>query len=493
MKKIVIASAAILLAACGDEVTEVTNIYHSGFNVVDSVKDLPKCTDDNEGDQAFVKKESSARICVDGDWVSMAPDAGNGDFSCKTEELKDKNGLKIVCNGDSIGVVLNGEKGDAGKDGKDGKDGEDGSGCSIVEKTNSSMTVVCGDSTMVVQLGSGTTENTPMDTSDIDTSVATGNINCIENSKKEIIHLEATDEYVCQDNAWIHAGRIEGCRSGSAAKIDDKYYGCSSNQWVNISERVYSNTADSLCLEDGKMISGIVDTSAYFVCNANLWRVASTFEINEKKVCTSELYSQIYKFDQKFYKCSAKGWNTLNGSILGIMKDEDGLEYSTVVIGSQQWMSENLNYETDRSYCYNDTDCGFGRLYTWEAAMTACPDGWHLPSSDEWNLFFEETEVRGVASLIKSRAYWGSTGVNEYGFNAKPAGYRNYDGKYYGQFPGYNDDVDPVFGYQTFFWGASLSEDSLAYYISLHDATNDIIIGYGNKENAYSVRCVQDD
>ena len=126
MKKIVIASAAILLAACGDEVTEVTNIYHSGFNVVDSVKDLPKCTDDNEGDQAFVKKESSARICVDGDWVPMAPDAGNGDFSCKTVELKDKSGLKIVCNGDSIGVVLNGEKGDAGKDGKDGDDGKDG-------------------------------------------------------------------------------------------------------------------------------------------------------------------------------------------------------------------------------------------------------------------------------------------------------------------------------------------------------------------------------
>ena len=126
MKKIVIASAAILLAACGDEVTEVTNIYHSGFNVVDSVKDLPKCTDDNEGDQAFVKKESSARICVDGDWVPMAPDVGNSDFSCKTEELKDKSGLKIVCNGDSIGVVLNGEKGDAGKDGKDGDDGKDG-------------------------------------------------------------------------------------------------------------------------------------------------------------------------------------------------------------------------------------------------------------------------------------------------------------------------------------------------------------------------------
>ncbi|WP_297702399.1 FISUMP domain-containing protein [uncultured Fibrobacter sp.] len=54
------------------------------------------------------------------------------DFSCTTKPLKDSSGVKIICNGDSIGVVLNGKdgekgaKGDAGKNGKDGKDGKDG-------------------------------------------------------------------------------------------------------------------------------------------------------------------------------------------------------------------------------------------------------------------------------------------------------------------------------------------------------------------------------
>ena len=112
------------LLACGDTV-ENTTINQMGMEVVDSEGDLPKCSDENEGDVAFVKDEDASRVCVDGDWKPVSSN-GSGDFSCKTVELKDGSGLKIVCNGDSIGVVLNGSDGKAGKDGKDGADGEDG-------------------------------------------------------------------------------------------------------------------------------------------------------------------------------------------------------------------------------------------------------------------------------------------------------------------------------------------------------------------------------
>ena len=100
---------ASLFVACGDTV-ENTTINQTGLEVVDTEDDLPECTDDNEGDQAIVKGENFARVCLDGDWVALNGPAGE-DFSCKTEELKDKSGLKIVCNGDSIGVVLNGKPG----------------------------------------------------------------------------------------------------------------------------------------------------------------------------------------------------------------------------------------------------------------------------------------------------------------------------------------------------------------------------------------------
>ena len=123
MKKtyLAFASAAFLLAACGDT---VENVNQMGMDVVDSVADLPKCTSSNEGEQAFVKGEPTVRVCIEGEWFATAS-GDAGDFSCKTEELKDGSGLKIICNGDSIGVVLNGEKGDSGKDGKDGSDGKD--------------------------------------------------------------------------------------------------------------------------------------------------------------------------------------------------------------------------------------------------------------------------------------------------------------------------------------------------------------------------------
>ena len=116
--------AAALLMACGDTV-ENTTINQMGMEVVDSEDDLPKCSDENEGDVAFVKDEDASRVCVAGDWKPVSSN-GFGDFSCKTVELKDGSGLKIVCNGDSIGVVLNGSDGKAGKDGKDGDDGKDG-------------------------------------------------------------------------------------------------------------------------------------------------------------------------------------------------------------------------------------------------------------------------------------------------------------------------------------------------------------------------------
>src|SRR5437773_669238 len=56
----------------------------------------------------------------------------------------------------------------------------------------------------------------------------------------------------------------------------------------------------------------------------------------------------------------------------------------------KQWTTENLNVDTDGSYCYGDAEPNcrrYGRLYTWEAAQQGCHslgDGWRLPTDDEW-------------------------------------------------------------------------------------------------------------
>lgn len=67
------------------------------------------------------------------------------------------------------------------------------------------------------------------------------------------------------------------------------------------------------------------------------------------------------------------------------------IELEGGVFVKRTWMAENLNYEVPDSFCYKDevAYCGaYGRLYTFNAAVKACPEGWHIPTISEWSLLF---------------------------------------------------------------------------------------------------------
>jgi len=71
----------------------------------------------------------------------------------------------------------------------------------------------------------------------------------------------------------------------------------------------------------------------------------------------------------------------------------DGMNYHWAKIGSQTWMTGNLDYKIPGgSWAYNNdsvSEMNFGRLYTWKAAQSACPKGWHLPSDKEWGVLIK--------------------------------------------------------------------------------------------------------
>jgi len=119
-----------------------------------------------------------------------------------------------------------------------------------------------------------------------------------------------------------------------------------------------------------------------------------------------------------------------------LMTDKGGRTYETVVIGEQTWMAKNLDYagpcnDTGICYDYDYKNCTtYGRLYNLETAMKVCPDGWHLPSNEEWSVLIEA--AGGWESLKSKRGWRIYNGTNAYGFSALPGGYVEfYRGQYY--------------------------------------------------------------
>ena len=180
-----------------------------------------------------------------------------------------------------------------------------------------------------------------------------------------------------------------------------------------------------------------------------------------------------------------------------LVDKRDGKAYKTVKIGNQTWMAENLNYNVDSSFCYNneESNCAkYGRLYKWNAAMKACPDGWHLPSKEEFEILFkfvggaqeDAWKWENAGKMLKSTNGWNEyegkdgNGNDAFGFSALPAGYRNGNGDF-------NNE-----GNRAYFWSSTESVSGSAYYMGLDFSKDDAFLNSFYKTHGFSVRCVKD-
>lgn len=206
--------------------------------------------------------------------------------------------------------------------------------------------------------------------------------------------------------------------------------------------------------------------------------------------------------------------------------DIDGNKYEVVKIGDMWWMKENLRttklndgtpieyvacqldwidldfddivwynkclqlpiysyYEADESNIEK-----YGLLYNFMAANTGklCPEGWHVPTRDEWmatiELFGEPAEV---ADAFKSENGWEDVegkpgnGTNESSFSALPGGYI----EEYGNWGG--------IGKHAYFWTSSDAGQNYAHYIQVCSHQEEIFLDYNSWGRGHSVRCVKDE
>lgn len=168
----------------------------------------------------------------------------------------------------------------------------------------------------------------------------------------------------------------------------------------------------------------------------------------------------------------------------------DGQVYTYKKIGTQYWMTQNLNYVADSSWCYNNNpaNCAiYGRLYNWDAAMISAPSGWHLPSGQEWQLLVDYLGGRNIAggAMKSTSSLWNDPNVgatNSSGFSGLPGG------RYFSA-----ENISNEMGSAGIWWNSDLySEPSYRFYyylLSSGSQTGGIITP---RRIGYSVRCVKD-
>ncbi len=167
-----------------------------------------------------------------------------------------------------------------------------------------------------------------------------------------------------------------------------------------------------------------------------------------------------------------------------LLDSRDQKQYRTVKIGTQLWMAENLNFVTDQgSFCHdNDYDiCStYGRLYEWETTTYACPNGWRLPTIEDWDLLIDYLGENESAQLRSDHGWLAENhGTNSSGFNALPASYLTE----YGEFM--------ALGGYAFFWTSTENDENTAWNIMLSYNTEVAEKNFYNKNNALSVRCLK--
>ncbi|MDX2415313.1 MAG: FISUMP domain-containing protein [Bacteroidales bacterium] len=252
----------------------------------------------------------------------------------------------------------------------------------------------------------------------------------------------------------------------------------------------------------GKLLVNAGDSKALAFCGGNCSGESYDFEglCDEKGVIDIDgnVYDTIAIGEQTWIAENLKTTRYINGDLIGTTLPST-LDISDEVEPKYQWAFEGDESNVDT----------YGRLYTWHAITddrNVCPDGWHVPSSDDWTtlITYLETNNYGydgggddIAKSLASTSNWytndiypGTIGFeqeknNSSGFNGMPAGERRN-----GVFCWTHGKIGSIAG-----WWSSTADEAypeLGTWYNLVNKVDKLYQVQGPKIRGISVRCVKD-
>ena len=521
-----IAASLILLAACGDEITEVNDESRMvSLDKVKEFKDLPECKENVKDSVMYVKDSAKVFICTDNGWTPISgktvsafkndensagvkgPD-GNPGSNCTATANQDKTGFDITCDGKVVGTI------------KDGGKGENGEACTLTEGENGQVTIKCGKESVTLfkaSCGSGSYDPaTQFCANDMKVHPLCHNtlaglepyLNPDGTYNVKGYFCDATDILLELCNFKTYDNTTQFCfnrttilnRCNSVAEglaethlnEDDSYdgmnYFCSENGvlYEKCGGKTY-NPELEFCdkSEENPQVIAKCGGQTYEtktqMCDDGQVESAIACCIKEgqnDKWCEGHSNSL---FDVRKQFCDSRDGQPYKFTAINI-KNESGN-----VIYSETWMAQNLNYAgtgADESACI---DCEtIGRFYTWPAAMSYCPDGWRLPTMAEFAALNNAVDDGQRMLKLKVNYGWSPAGTDEYGFSLMQSSYMMDVSQTEVKFDGMR---------AAFFWTSSprteqqISRDDAHYVIYNNESYSD---NANSVDFGLPVRCIKD-
>ncbi|MCF0224594.1 MAG: fibrobacter succinogenes major paralogous domain-containing protein [Fibrobacter sp.] len=527
--------SALVLAACGDESTSVSDKDSSAAAAreVESKGDLPNCNSKREGERYYVADEDVDYLCENNKWKNLNVDDGDdaSKDNEKDDDKKSSSSTKKSSSSKNDDSGIGGESSSSVKgDSKDDKDsGKSSAGQSSSSDAASSSSVLSSSSSSVAD-SSSSVEEESSSSSVVESSsseVAETLVSCDMVLKLNEMHtcgempanipqaveFKASCSVSAEEALFVTSTLGTGCPSGYVLKCSD-----AGGSLYSYNQEDKGKTCEQFLAEQEEDDDEVSSSSSEAKSSSS-----GIVELDNATILEQCSNGETALYNNVSMTCQNEKWYVTGVEFGTLIDARDGQIYKTVTIGTQTWMAENLNYDynkgTAKSYCYNDKadSCGkyshlYGRLYTWAAAMDSaaqfstagkgcgygktcspsgtvrgvCPEDWHLPNDTEWTTLWTAVGGERIAGTkLKSTSGWTNSGngTDSYGFAVLPAGYRDSNGNYYNA------------GSDANFWSSlecPIYRNDDAILWSFGNSSERALSASNYKSLGYSVRCLRD-